>query len=248
MQPARLHLVEVEGERAVADVEAFAVLTRPGAGAESVFTNNFLALRVVSAKTFLERTAAAVNLWNAMFGRMKAANRLVFKAKPIKVAEHEGVEYSIDMAAAEGAPALPELKALMEKLFGPGGKFRLQSVAIDDHTVLLAAATEAQIAQAIETMDQAVRPATQQAELRDSAELFAGKYAWQLFLSPHGYSEWLRRQMDAVLGPVIGGPVVLQFPASPPLGFAGGVAGRVVWAEAALPIETIRGFGKFLRR
>ena len=48
-------------------------------------------------------------------------------------------------------------KASMEKLFGPGGKFRLQFVAVDDQTVLLAAATEAQVAKAIEVIG---RPAT----------------------------------------------------------------------------------------
>ncbi|MEX2091355.1 MAG: hypothetical protein WD971_01695, partial [Pirellulales bacterium] len=235
-------------EQAVADVQAFSVLTRPGAGQEGVFTNNFLALRVASSQAFLERAAEIMQLWNKMLDKAQGAIRLVFKLKPITIANHTGTEYSIDMGAAVGAPAIPELKASMEKLFGPGGEFRLQFVAIDDHTVLLAAATEAQVEQVITVMGRQVKLATEQAELRVSAELLAEKCDWQLFASPHGYSEWLRRQMDAILGAVIGGPVVPQFPVSPPVGFAGGVAGRIVWTEVAVPAETIRGFGKYLRK
>jgi len=235
-------------ELAVADVEAFTVLSRPGEGAQGVFTNNFLALRVASTEKFLARATALVDLWNAMLDKAKGAIRLVFQAKPIKVAGHDGVEYSIDMAAAVGTPAMPELKAAMDKLFGPGGRFRLQFVGIDDHTVLLAVANETQIAQAIATIDKAARPGTAVAELRDTAKLLDETSAWQLFVSLHGYGEWLRRQMDAILGPVIGGPVVSPFPTSPPVGFAGGVAGRIVWAEMAVPLETIRAGGKYLRK
>ena len=77
--------------------------------------------------------------------------------------------------------------------------------------------------------------------------MLAKQSDWRLYVSPHGYSEWLRRQMDAILGPVIGGPVVREFPASPPIGLAGGVEGSVVWSEFALPAATVRGVGKYLR-
>jgi hypothetical protein len=42
--------------------------------------------------------------------------------------------------------------------------------------------------------------------------------------------------------------VVPDFPASPPVGLAGGVEGSVVWIELAVPIETIRGIGTYLHQ
>ena len=166
-----------------------------------MYTNNFLALRVSSSEKFLERAGRArCELWNAMLGKTEAANLLVFESKPITIAGHQGTEYSIDMATAVGGPAIPEIKASMEKLFGPGGKFRCSSSTIDDHTVLLAAATEAQVAKVIDVMATAHGDAGD----RTDGAARAGQAArrrraeWQLFVSPHGYTEWLRRQMDAI--------------------------------------------------
>jgi hypothetical protein len=181
-----------------------------------------------------------------MLENSQGAIRLVFKSKPITVADRKGTEYSIDMSAAVGGPALPELKASMEKLFGPGGEFRLQFVPFDDEMVLLAAATEAQVADAMKVLGKA--QAIDQSELRDADVLLAKQSDWRLYASPHGYNEWLRRQMDAILGAVIGGPVVREFPASPPFGLTGGVDGSIVWTELAVPAKTVRGVGKYLQK
>ena len=51
----------------------------------------------------------------------------------------------------------------MEKLFGPGGEFRLQFVALDDDTVLLAAATEEQVAEVIAVLGKTPKPAIESA-------------------------------------------------------------------------------------
>lgn len=234
-------------ELAIADVRAFAALTRPGAGADAVFTNNFLAVRVTDSKKFCASAAECVKIWNEMLGKPQAAMRLIFKSKPITVAGREGTEFSIDMAAAVDAPAIPEMRTSLEKLFGPGGLFRLQIVSIDETAVLLASATEDQVAAVVETMKAKADRKNQPAELQAAAQLLGAESGWKLFVSPGGYTAWLKRQMEAVLGAVIGGPTVPQFLPSPPFGFAGGVDGNVVWVEAAAPIETIRGAGKYWR-
>jgi hypothetical protein len=70
---------------------------------------------------------------------------------------------------------------------------------------------------------------------------------WRLFFSPHGYTNWSARQMDAIVGvPVIGGPLVKEFAATPPIGAAGGVKNKVLWAEVAVSAETTRGAGEYL--
>jgi hypothetical protein len=235
-------------EQAVAEVNAFAVLQRSGHESEGVFTNNFLALRAKSSQNFLERAGQAMRLWNAMVEKAHGEIQLIFRPRAITVAGRNGTEYAIDMAAAVGAPALPEIKPSMEKLFGPGGKFRLQFIALDDDTVLVAAANEAQLAKVIATLGKTPQPAIDRNELRDAEVLLSKQSDWRIYASPHGYNEWLKRQMDAILGPVIGGPVVPDFPASPPVGLAGGVEESVVWIELAVPIETIRGIGTYLHK
>lgn len=235
-------------ERAVGKVRAFAVLTRPGSGNEAVFTNNFLALRVGQAQEFLDIAAECVEIWNEMLGKPDAAMKLVFKSREITVAERKGTEYSIDMAAAVGAPAIPEARASIEKLFGPGALFRLQMVSLDDETVLLAAATEEQVAEVALGMQKPMAAGQNEVELQQALRLLSPDRAWYVGVSPHGYTTWLKRQMDAVLGAVIGGPIVPQFPPAPPVAVAGSAEENAIWLEAAVPIETSRAAGQFWRQ
>ncbi len=246
--PDQLASFRQKVEQVVADVSAFSVLTRPGSGADGVFTNNFLALRVAAPAEFLRRSAELVELWNSMVGKTEGAKLLVLDSTPVTVAGRQGTQYAIDMIAAVGVPAIPEIKASMEKMFGPGGKFRLFFVPVDDETVLLAAATEPQVADVINAIVKPSAPAAAPAELGESAKMLAVDGAWRLYFSPHGYSELMRRQLEAVLGQVIGGPIVPQFPESPPIGVTGGVGGRSVWAEVAVPVDTLRGYGKYSHR
>jgi hypothetical protein len=235
-------------EQAVAEVTSASVLTRPGSDAEGVFTNSFLALGVDDSRQFLQRADRLVELWNAMVAKNDGSKLLVFDSTPVSISNHKGTEYSIDMTKAVGVPVVPEIKTSMEKLFGPGGAFRLQFVALDEHTVLLAAATKQQTADVIGVYAAAATAADDPAELRHTAVLLATRGQWRLFASPHGYSQWLRRQMDAILGAVIGGPIVPAFHDSPPVGLVGGSDGQTIWVEAALPAKTIREYGKFSRK
>ncbi len=232
-------------EQAVAEVRGFSVLTRPGADADGVYTNGFLALRVQDSSVFLKSCGELIKLWNTLIGKTEGSKILTLESQPIKLAGHEGTEHSIDMVAAVGDPAIPEIKASMEKLFGPGGKLRLHFVNIDDHTVLLALATEAQVTDAIGKIESDADLAGDLAQLSDTAKLFTSAGQWQVYISPHGYTDWKRRQLDAILGAVIGGPLVPQFPDSPPVGLAGGVDGEIIWTECAVPVETLRGYGRF---
>jgi hypothetical protein len=240
-------------EQAAAEVRGYSLVFAEGSNA-ATYTNHFLALSVASSSDFLQRSGSLMEMWNAMLGKTEGGKLLSFAARPVTISGRSGTEYSIDMMSVAGGPAIPEIKASMEKLFGPGGKFRLQFVPIDDSTVLLAAASEEQVGKVLDRIGKrevtgaAANTESVPQELKQSSELVADKREWQLFVSPHGYTEWMRRQMDAILGAVIGGPVVPDFAASPPVGFVGGVDGQIVWAEMAIPADTLRAAGKYLRR
>jgi hypothetical protein len=235
-------------ERAVADVQSCATLTLPGAKGEGVFTNSYLAVRVPSAEEFLSRVKEAMREWNAMLEAADGGELLVFEQQATNIAGRNGIEYSIDMAKVIGGADLPEARDAQEKLFGPGGRFRVQYVAVDNRTVLLAIVTEEQIAKLITVLDKSADDsAATPTDSPDLNNLLAREADWRFYFSPHGYFAWMDRQMHAIVGDVIGGPLVKAFPASPPIGAAGGVEGTVVWAEIAVPAETLRHAGEYAR-
>jgi hypothetical protein len=234
-------------EQAVAEVDAFATLTLPGTKDEGVFTNSFLAVRAPSSEQFLVHANKAMGIWNDLLSNAKGDVKLTFEKQAVTIAGHAGTEYSIDMVTAIGGPPLPAIRDVQEKLFGPGARFRVQLVNIDANTALLAIATETQVAKLIPVLAKTPAGSAEIAELRGIAKSLRDDAAWQAYFSPPGYYSWFKRQMDAMAGDVIGGPLVKDFPASPPLGAAGGVDRNVVWAEVAVSADTLRHAGVYFR-
>jgi hypothetical protein len=232
-----------EVEEAADMVESIAVFAAPGTEQDGVYTNQFLAIRVTSTESFVDHAGEVMRLWNQLNREAERGTQLIFDVDDARIGKREAKEYSIDIAAADGGPALPEIRQAMEKLFGPGGKLRMFIVPVDDRTALVAAATPEQIASILQTLD-LKQPNDWNREPFGSANRWlAGESDWRVFFSPNGYTKWRARQMNAITGPVFGGPLVKEFPASPPIGAAGGVSERELWADFVVPAQTIRAWG-----
>jgi hypothetical protein len=234
-------------EQAATQIRVVSILARPGVDQQGVYTDSYLAVRVASADDFLKQSKAAMDEWNAMLGKADSGVSLVFDASAFTVDEHAGTEYSIDMAKAVGAPPLPETRQSMERLFGRGGRFRMQTMKVDESTVLISMATQDQLTKPLHTLlSKASATAKDDGKMQSAAQLLSGESDWRLYFSLDNYNHWLKRQMEAIVGPAIGGPIVRPFPESPPIGAAGGAAQNMVWAEVAVPADTLRGIGQFL--
>jgi hypothetical protein len=168
----------------------------------------------------------------------------VFETEKSKIGDRDATVYSLDMAEAFGTAAIPEVRPTMERLFGPGGKLRLMSFAVDDHTVLLALATEEQLKSVAGALGR--DQATQWDERTN--HLLPRDAQWRLMVSPAGQTRWLKRQTEAMFGKVIGAPMMRQFPSSPAIGAAGGFKPHEIWIDAAVPVETIRAAGEYLHQ
>ena len=234
-------------EQAAAAVPSAAVLTLAGAKGDGVYTNQFLVARVESAKEFVEQANEMMRLWNQMNRDAEHGTRLVFDVEEQTIAGRTTTHYTLDVAALDGGPVIPEVRQVMEKFFGLGGKLRLIVAVADDRHALLALATPEQAEGAIKTLRE--NPASWDAGqiVRIPSGLLPRKGDWQLYFSPYGYIRWLTRQTDAMTGPVIGGPIVKPYPPSPPIGVTGGAKDYELWVDAVAPSGTIRGAGEFLK-
>jgi hypothetical protein len=71
---------------------------------------------------------------------------------------------------------------------------------------------------------------------------------WRIFMSPRGHYEWYRSNAEAMNGPVFGAPAPKEFPASPPIAFAGSVRENELHIDASIPAETIKAAGAYLKK
>jgi len=228
-------------ERASAEVQSFTILNQPGEEPQPVYSNNFAAVRVASVSTFVEHAHEVMRLWNSASREAKGETRMVFDVEETKVGERAATLYSLDVAALDGGAVAPEVRQAMEKLFGPQGKLRLWIVPTDEHTVLLASATPDQITAMLKVIDQKRPVEWNRGEMSESNALLPADAEWRAFVDLHRYFDWKRREMMAIIGvPVIGGPLVRDFPASPPVGLAGALRDGELRLDAAVLAPTLK--------
>ncbi len=249
LDEAAVRLLQQAAAVAAGDIRSANMLTQPGDQSQPVYVNDFAVLRVSSSTEFIGHANEVMRLWNKANRDAQGDTKLIFDVEDVKFGGRTATQYSVDMAAMTDLPVVPEVRQVMEKLFGPGGKLRLWIVPADDATVLLAVATPEQVATALKMLDRKRPVDWGTKKISEVNHLLPADADWRLFFNPHDYYQWLRRQTDALVGvPVIGGPLVKDFPASPPLGVAGGIRGSELWIEAAAPAETIKGAGVFVAK
>jgi hypothetical protein len=236
-------------EQAAADVISLNVLALTGQPHDGVYTNGFVVARTASADNFVDRVAEAMRLWNQMNREAEGGPRLVFDVAEVPSGNYTAIQYSIDLAAVDGAPVIPEMRQAMERLFGAGGKLTLFLVKADGQTVLAAAATLEQVGKMLERLEGGRATDWNVAPFAEVNRLLPQQAEWRAYFSPHGYTTWSARKMDAIVGvPVIGGPLVKDFPQAPPIGAAGGIRDGEMWIDMGVPLETIQSTGIYLQK
>jgi hypothetical protein len=237
------------GDQAAGLVQSIYFVSQPGEAAQPIYSNEFVAVRVSSAGPFVEHAKEVMRLWNSANRNARGDTRLVFDVEDTKVGETPATLYSLDMAALEGGLILPEVRQIMEKLFGPGGRLRLWIVPADEHTVLLTAATADQVTAAVAALNEKQAIDWNRGGLGECNGLLPAESDWRVFVDAHRYLDWQRREQSAIAGvPIIGGTLVRDFPASPPVGIAGGFRGGELWLEAAALAPTVKSADTYLTR
>jgi hypothetical protein len=230
-------------ELAAADVRCVSVLTQPGSQTQPVYTNNFALLQVASATEFMSHAGEVMQLWNKANRDTHGDTRFVFDLEDAKLGNRAAIQYSLDVIASTPAvaPAMPEVRQAMERLFGQGGKLRYWLVRVDDKNVLLAMGTAEQVAAMLKVIDEKQPLTWDRPEFAETNRLLPSESDWRVFFSPHDYFAWERRLLMGQTGVrVIGGPLGSAFPVSPPIGVAGGFRERELWMDAAVPAATLK--------
>ncbi|HEX5471784.1 MAG TPA: hypothetical protein VFW73_07845 [Lacipirellulaceae bacterium] len=231
-----------ELELAAGDVRSFAVLTQPGAKPQPVYSNDFVALRVTSARGFVNHAEEVMRLWNKANRDADGETKLIYDVEATKVGSRVAMQYSLDVTAILGtAPVLPEVRQAMERLFGPGGKMRVWIVRVDDNTVLVALATQQQVEATLKLFDRKQAINWNRDATKECNGLLPADADWRLFFDPHRYVDWEQRLATATIGvPIIGGPLVRTFRDSPPIGIAGRFQNRELRLDAVALAPTIK--------
>lgn len=240
LQPEAVKQLEEAVEQAVAEVHGIHLLSQPGEKPQPVYTNEFVTLRVTSAKKFVEHASEVMRLWNTANRDAKGSTRLVFDVEETKVRQHAANHYSLDVAALDGGVALPEVRQAMERLFGAGGKLQAWVVTVDDNTVLIAISTPEQVTALVSVLEKKQPIDWKSPDFTQANALLPADASWRMFVDLHRYVEWQNREMAAMHGvPVIGARPAIDFSASPPVGISFAIRDNELRCDFVAPVDTV---------
>ena len=228
------------GEEAAVRVTGAALFQTPGDEQEGVLTNQFLAVRVDSAAEFSAKIVEAARQWNEISATAQPSTKSVFEVNLLDIGDRKGTQLTLDIAASEGLPDSPELRHLMERLFGPDRKMHRWIVTLDEHTVLLTSATTLQTASAVKSLQAGPAVDWKAGNVVVTDRLLPTPADWKFFFNPSDYVTWLKRLKFAEFGEVVGEVPLEPFPSTPPAGIVGRFRDGEFTADVVVPSETMR--------
>jgi hypothetical protein len=229
------------------DIQALSVIQRNTEQAEGVYGNTFMLLHTEKAAQVRDTISKALMSWNWLMDNAEGDICLQFNSTPISIADKPATEYTADMLKAVDATPLPEVKEAMKALFGPGGLYRIQLVLVNGKTVLLGNATVAQTEQLLTELGTDGTHMLESSEIKALKNKFKPKPHFEFYIDVSELTQHQERVQMAELSQILDGPLVRQFPDTPPLGVALRLDSGELHATLAITDKTLSGLVKYLQ-
>jgi hypothetical protein len=151
-----------------------------------------------------------------------------------------------DWSAFTGTlPDAEEFDALMEKMFGPGGKMTMYLAAGDKQTVLMNYTDTQLLKTAMRCIKTGENQLSDAAEVRKTMALLPSGAQAVGLMSPNGLIAFINRM--AALMPKQGGPPRLpEFPEAPPVGWAAKASPKGLETDLAVPAQALSAIGQYV--
>ena len=230
-------------------IRSFSFLMRPGSDQEPLLSNLFSIVTVEDSATYLESFKKSFELNNELMRRSTLDVDLQYEISPVTIAGGKGYEMVADLLTAFGGDNnVLFFDAVLKKVFGEDGKFRIFVVAADPTHVVSGIQSREKLAALVEDLRHNNSELQQQQSLQVTRQLLASQPSWKMFVSPRGSIQFFSRFLNEVVAQF--GPVVPQFPeypATPPIGFSMNLANSVLAVDLVFPSETLAGLAKFIK-
>jgi hypothetical protein len=222
---------------------------QPGQGDEPIYSNFYAVFEVESAEQYFEDYRKSMEVWNEIAAKAAEGRQFDYQMSDVTIAGKTGILITMDITAAMGAQAEPLAQQMMQKMFGEDGKMRAYLVQVDGTRVLMSYSAEPAVQKQIASLGEGAALLANDASVATTAELLPGDAPVVAYVSPQGCVAWFSRLMNVMMGAFGGGgPVIPEYPATPPVGISIGLEGRVIETDVVFPTEMLQGLSKYIEQ
>lgn len=237
------NLVEA-GALTMKGVRGMGMSMNVGKNDEPLYGRMYLVVHTDDAKAYLDRYEAMVKTMAELAADGSIPLYDDMDVKQIRVAGTTGLKISMGFDSFPGAEKDENLKALYRKMFG-GERMQVFVAAADDTMVVGAYTSKKQLASALRAVKSADGGLSVDSQLITTAKLLEDAQ-WFAYFSPAGGVEFVKKTM-ALFAPEATGPLLPEFPKSPPFGFAVKISGQMVHTDLVVPAATLSAIGQFAK-
>ncbi len=142
-------------------------------------SNSALLATVADADKFVAGLDEAVTNWNRMIETARRSIDFLYEIKPLEVGELAGKRYAIDLPTAFRQDNVPEVREVLDRMYGRNGVWAMDVLPVDDTHVLVSDLPDELRDQLLEQV-RSGQPASQVAEV-----------GWTVTLHPAVLQDWL---------------------------------------------------------
>jgi hypothetical protein len=221
---------------------------RPGEQDEPIYSNFYAVFHVDDAQKYFQDYRASMQVWNEIAAKATGERQFDYEVTEETIAQKPGIQITMDLTAAMGAQAEPLAQQMMQKMFGPDGKMRFYVVHVDPTRVLVSYSAKAAVEKQVTSLGDGSAPLASDANVATTAKLLPSDAPMVAYISPQGCVAWFSRMMNVMMGAFGGGgPVIPEYPATPPVGIAIALKGRVIETDVVFPAEMLQGLSKYIQ-
>jgi hypothetical protein len=190
-----------------------------------------------------------MQVWNEIAAKAAGDRQFDYDVSEETIAGKPGIQITMDLTAAMGAQAEPLAQQMMQKMFGEDGKMRFFVVHVDPKRVLVSYSAKPAVEKQIASLGDGTAPLANDASVATTARLLPSDAPMVAYISPQGCVAWFSRLMNAMMGAFGGGgPVIPEYPATPPVGVAIGLDGSVIETDVVFPAEMLQGLSRYIQQ
>ena len=226
-----LGIVTKESFEAARLIRSMSFVMKLGKRTEPIYSNMFFTMNVENSEDWFKvaekYAAAASKVWQKAkqpFIKSLTVKRLQVGGKPAMQQE-----LTFDFSSLPGAE---QSQAMLDAMFGVGGKMVSYIVAADEHTVVMGMGVpQERMLSALDVLKQPNKSLAKDAEVSATAAMLPEGSQWVAYVSFRGYAQLITRTITMAMKNMPGGETfggIPTFPKSPPMGIAvKAAAGRV---------------------
>ena len=221
---------------------------KPGQG---MYGNTAALLQVDDAADYLKRYAKSLKDLKELTADQEEPSLFGgFQFQQTKIDGAAALKGSMDITQLPGMPDVPQMRSLMEAMYGPGGKVTFYLIVADNDTIV-AAYSEEIARETLKLVRQGKPGLVASISETKTAKLLPGGQ-WAAYWSLPGTSEFFKtvfRSLTQVGLPM--GPIAdkwPEFPESPPVGLSAKAEAGQITGTMVVPAETITATGVYIQR